>query len=455
MTQPATSARLYAKREGLNIQLLMDILSYWRPYNTVSEMTFIEQFVDTIPGMLKDECGNRMIDIPNEDGTPSHVMWSCHTDTVHAPTGCNEVRRQNLLWDATGNIVGLHNGKAGQCLGADDGAGMWLLMQMIEAKKPGLYIFHRGEEKGGIGSRWIEKNTPDLLENIQIAMAFDRRALTSVITHQRGTRCCSDDFGVSLANELGLGYKLDTTGSFTDTAVYTDLVAECTNVSCGYYSEHGPRETLDVGHLIRLREKLLALDVSKLVIKRTAGDNESLYSSGYGGYYGGGTGTVWRRQNDASRTGAAAWGADNSEDYEAYWESVLGDAPTGNESEEVEEDTPKASKSLVSLVTRWPEIAADLLEMAGFNQFDFADEILDRHKMTKDEETTLYEHFAASDEEKAIECNNCFSKVRIEDAIEDEICPFCYADLEQILKDQGYIKEDRPLMDDIEEARCA
>lgn len=448
MTQPGTSARLLAKQQGINIQLLLDMLSYWRPYNTVSEETFIETFVDTIPGMLKDEFGNRMMDIPNEDGTQCHVMWSCHTDSVHSPTGCDQVRRQNLVWDATGNIVGLHQGKAGQCLGADDGAGMWLLMQMIEAKRPGMYIFHRGEERGGLGSKWIEKNTPDLLEGITIAAAFDRKALTSVITHQRGQRCCSDEFGISLAEELGLGYKLDTTGSFTDTAVYTDLVAECTNVSCGYYSEHGPRETLDVGHLIRLREKLLALDVAKLVVKRAAGDNESLYTNNYSWSS---QSKVYRRQENPGQYTTG----DDSEAYDAYFRATSpGQSTSRDEPEDVEENVT-ASKSLVSLVERWPQVAADLLTMAGFNHHDLADEIMDRNRLTQDEETSLYQHFVAAEGEESIECNNCFTKMRVEDAMEDEICPFCYADLEQLLRDQGHITDDKPLMDDIEDARCA
>ena len=39
------------------------------------------------------------------------------------------------------------------CLGADDGAGIYIMLRMIETKKPGLYVFHRGEERGGIGAK--------------------------------------------------------------------------------------------------------------------------------------------------------------------------------------------------------------------------------------------------------------------------------------------------------------
>ena len=37
-------------------------------------------------------------------------------------------------------------------------------------------------------------------------------------------------------------WKTDTGGSFTDTANYTDIIPECTNLSCGYYNAHTQSE---------------------------------------------------------------------------------------------------------------------------------------------------------------------------------------------------------------------
>src|SRR5205085_5981828 len=132
---------------------------------------------------------------------------------------------------------------------------VWLLMQMIEAKVPGRYIFHREEEIGGQGSHFIAEDNKKLLDGIKYAIAFDRRDVDSVITHQGGQRTCSAKFADAMIEKLnkieGLKYSKDSTGSFTDTKNYIDLVAECTNISCGYYSEHGTRESLDVAHLLR------------------------------------------------------------------------------------------------------------------------------------------------------------------------------------------------------------
>ena len=44
-----------------------------------------------------------------------------------------------------------------ECLGGDDGTGVWLMTKLIEAGVPGRYIFHRAEEVGGRGSGWIER----------------------------------------------------------------------------------------------------------------------------------------------------------------------------------------------------------------------------------------------------------------------------------------------------------
>lgn len=432
MTKAGQSARIYAKHNNIDIQTLLDILSFWRPYDTTSEMMFIKMFVDTIPGIDNDECGNRFLRIPNLDGTDSNILWSCHTDTVHSTKGCTKIKRQNLMWDATGNIIGLNQGSPGQCLGADDGAGMWLLMEMIKENIPGLYIFHRGEEKGGIGSKWIEKNTPELLDGIEMAIAFDRKALTSVITHQRGGRCCSDEFGLSMAEQLGLNYKLDTGGSFTDTAVYIDLVGECTNISCGYYNEHGPRETVDVSHVIRLRHALLHMDTSKLVVKREPGEVEPAKVYNYNSYQ------PQKRSADADKK---AWGRDDSQLHKEYWDSVEADKDLADPSGPV--------GKLESLISRWPQIAAKMLAMCGLTAFDFADQVMEDMGLEHEEEESMYETLSAKTGDDSIQCNNCYTSVDVKDALEDNRCPFCYDDVSKQLEEAGWVLDkSTPLLED-------
>jgi len=421
------SAKMIAKRRNIDIASLIDILSYRRPYDSEGEQEFLNVVIDTVDGMVADEFGNRYLRIPNADGSDSNVMWSCHTDTVHRSIK-DGVIRQNLKWDGEGNILGLNEGKPGQCLGADDGAGVWLMLEMIKFGKPGLYLFHRGEEVGGKGSRWIEKNTPELLDGIDFAIAFDRKGCSSIITFQGGTRCCSDAFGKSLGAAIsrvnGLNMTLDTGGTFTDTAVYTDLVAECTNVSVGYEWQHGPRETLDVRHMLRLRDAMLQIDTAvDLVKERKPGDRESKYQS-YGGYSGYG---FHSPSQNRARTDAKAWGSAVMEDdaaYEKWLTENYNNVPVGND-EDAEEATMVAA--LKRMVASFPETAARLLMQMGLDQWDFADTVLVEQGQKPDARFDADPESESDTED--VECKNCTGKIRSDECPLDLRCPYCYADL--------------------------
>lgn len=244
--------------------LIVDMLAYKRPHKSASERKFLRRFIEPL-GAKMDGHGNFMLRIGD-----APVLWSCHTDTVHSKGG------KQKMWYTEKGVLTV-NADTGSCLGADDGAGVYLMYHMAKAGVPGLYIFHRGEEKGCIGSKLIAKKNPDLLKGIKFAIAFDRMGYKDVITHQRGDRCCSDEFAKSLADLLGDGYS-PCRGVYTDTANYTDLIGECTNISVGYFNQHSQREELDVPFLDKLLDKLLTLDISKLVESRKPGEKDSSYS---------------------------------------------------------------------------------------------------------------------------------------------------------------------------------
>lgn len=239
-------------------QELFSMLATRRPAGSKTERRFIRAHLAPL-GLEQDSFGNlykRIGDAP--------IMWSSHTDTVHKQGGTQ-------LLAVSDGIVSVPD-KQSNCLGADCTAGVWLMMQMIRAGKPGLYIFHRAEEIGGQGSEHIATCNEALVSGIQFAIAFDRRGTQSIITHQWGGRCCSNGFARSLSAALGLGHALDDTGSFTDTANYTHLVGECTNVSVGFANEHTRRETLNLPYLYRLRDALLAFDWTQLDYQREPWD---------------------------------------------------------------------------------------------------------------------------------------------------------------------------------------
>lgn len=265
---------------------LLDILSYRRPANSESEDDFIRRFI--VPtGAEPDLYGNYILRIGS-----APVLWSAHTDTVHRTSG-----RQTL--DLRHGLIRLHPTEfTGQvfrnkgkpvgvskyyrfhqtCLGADDGTGVWLLLHMIRAGVPGLYVFHREEECGAIGSTYIARHTPSLLDGIKYAIAFDRRGEDSVVTFQGGLRTASDLFASELADRLRLDMKPDDTGIFTDTQSYADIIPECTNVSVGYHNAHSEDELQDVNFACDLLDAMLHLDLD-LPVDRDPLDTDSLWKS--------------------------------------------------------------------------------------------------------------------------------------------------------------------------------
>jgi hypothetical protein len=246
-----------------NRPVLLDMLTYCRPCGSDTEQVFVEKYIATLPGASRDTYGNWHVVIGDSD-----VMWSCHTDTVHRHDG-----RQTVHVGADG-IVGLSKRSAKQsaCLGADDTAGVFLAWSMVNAGIPGYYIFHYGEEVGGLGSRDLALSLPDDMAHIRFAIALDRGGLADIITHQSGRRTASEAFADSLASHLnshGLTYAPSSHGTYTDTFEYADIIPECSNLSVGYAGAHSPRECLDLCHVETLLTALCELDQTSLVCART------------------------------------------------------------------------------------------------------------------------------------------------------------------------------------------
>jgi hypothetical protein len=238
------------------IDRLLNILTYRRQHESEGEREFVETYFKDFK-TLKNEQGEILAYIYENHNkkAKTNILWSAHIDTMHNSTP--ELITQEVFIDAFGTAF---VDSSSDCLGADDGAGVFLMLEMIDANVEGTYIFHRGEERGGWGSSQIAELHADYIKQFTHAVAFDRRGTTSIITHQRGGRCASDDIGTALIKLFGKDFQLDTTGIYTDTAEYAHLVPECLNISIGYQSEHTSAETLDTAHVLRMRDTILAYD---------------------------------------------------------------------------------------------------------------------------------------------------------------------------------------------------
>jgi hypothetical protein len=244
--------------------MLMETLRFalerMRPYGGRGEEELARYIEDAFPDRtFRDTCGNVHLDLRMDTG--NRTLFVAHLDTVHRTDGKNKIRRTPTMWFG-------HKAP----LGADDGAGVAMLCHLASNSVPGYYVFTRGEERGGIGAEFLADRMPDLLRQFDRAIAFDRKGVDSVITHQGfGGRCCSDEFGSALALALStekVWYLPDDTGVYTDTAEFVDLVPECTNISVGYDFEHSSREQLDLVHFAALANIVLTVAWDELPTHR-------------------------------------------------------------------------------------------------------------------------------------------------------------------------------------------
>lgn len=239
----------------------------------------------------------------------SSTVFSCHMDIVGHNSDkdkydkisfySHDTVKDHEKWSQYGMIWGGKETKTdvetiveASTLGADDKVGVYILLKMIEAGIPGKYIFHVGEELGGKGSSHLASKHKHLFDGITKAIAFDRANYTDIIGFQRGRRCCSVEFGKALAAQLNAQptipplkqFTHDVQGTFTDTASYMDFIPECSNVSVGYFNQHGSSEHLDTYWLQHiLLPAILKVDYESLPVARDPSKKEypSYASSSY------------------------------------------------------------------------------------------------------------------------------------------------------------------------------
>jgi len=267
------------------------VFSYKRKHNSQTETQWLDEVL--LPHLdayeyWVDDVGN--IHIDNRKTTSSRTLFTAHVDTVHNTEGRQLVESVSVNGVNTLRLTPPPYGTPAEytsnCLGADDTAGVLMLLHLLKSNVPAYYIFTRGEECGGVGAGHLAEHHKDLLAEFDRAVAFDRRGTSSVITHQMVGRTCSDKFAEALSDALGtdtLMYAPDDTGSYTDTAEFIDVIPECTNISVGYEREHSANETLNLDHFLDLLNHVATINWDILPVERdpTAVDPKEDYNYGY------------------------------------------------------------------------------------------------------------------------------------------------------------------------------
>lgn len=327
-----------------DVQKLVRMLAHQRPsygFKKDAYHSFLEEFIRPVFGE-PDKHGNFIKTIYGLNEEHPRIAYMAHHDTVHKNNVYNSqavkyyhdkyndlylcVSNQDIphvkmtvnQWDyKTKKSIPVQKTRPdtlhdlySSCLGADCTTGVWLILEMIESGCPGVYVIHNDEEVGCRGSSAItadyealskEEQAKHWISKVDIAMSFDRYGETSIITHQTGVRTASDDFAKRLSDILDpylyakerLGLEADDGGSYTDSNEYSSLISECTNLSVGYYDQHGVNEKQNVSYLLILRDALIekAMDLNDpnvLAASRDPSVYESAYGNygGYGSYYG-------------------------------------------------------------------------------------------------------------------------------------------------------------------------
>lgn len=212
-------------------------------------------------GWKKDEVGNYYWEIGN-----SETLFTCHLDTYS-----EKFRRVNHVISQKDPYI-ISTDKT-TILGGDNKLGTTILIGMIERGVPGTYYFFLGEEpilSGGVwGSKGaLETRGSDYFKKFKRCIAFDRRGYGSIVVRQMGRNCCSKEFARKIADEFNIrGIEWDSEsgfGYYTDTAVFMDVIPECTNISAGGFNEHSKKEWVDLNYTWKVYQAAIETDWEKM-----------------------------------------------------------------------------------------------------------------------------------------------------------------------------------------------
>ena len=294
----ATQATKVGNQPQINERTLLGMLKSVRPHGGYGEQVYISKLLSSIRRMgytpIIDAVGNIIVNNLSPDDTTSAVMFASHTDSVHRQESPDGTQKLEFV-DKERTFVGVASvqpqGFTANCLGADCATGNYIMLRLLQANAKGLYCFFRQEESGGVGSDHFrhDPNNEKYWSKLTHCISFDRKDYTSIITEQWGGECASDEFANHFAKVIAQAdtnqrldpFMADPTGSFTDSANFTDVISECTNLSVGYFSQHTNNETQDLVFVDNLCNALERIDWTELNSYRKPASEYTFSRSSY------------------------------------------------------------------------------------------------------------------------------------------------------------------------------
>jgi hypothetical protein len=165
------------------------------------------------------------------------VALVAHLDTVFKtpPKEIFHDKESNVLWSPQG-------------LGADDRAGVFAILKILQSGRRPHIIFTTDEEIGGVGAAALVKNKPKV-NDIKYMIELDRNGEKDCVFYQ----CDNREF-VDYVELFGF---IEDYGSFSDISVLApEWEVAAVNLSIGYRDEHSIAEVLFINHMMDTIQKV-------------------------------------------------------------------------------------------------------------------------------------------------------------------------------------------------------
>lgn len=228
---------------NINLDLLKKILLVDRgSKNEYPMINFVWNYLHQVPNLTFeiDHYGNLFI-TKNTTNPEYYPCIIAHMDCVVTWKGNRTITQiDDVLY---GEEV-LTKDRCG--LSADDGAGIYAALEILNLV-PNLKIcFTTEEEIGAVGAEQAAYNI-DFFADVSYFLQADRRGKSDLIYHTNCIDVCSKEFLKKINKSMKKFDYAKECGTFTDVGVLVEefKISGC-NISCGYSKEHTVNESLNI-----------------------------------------------------------------------------------------------------------------------------------------------------------------------------------------------------------------
>lgn len=220
-------------------------------YHTENVQEYVINRLSKIQGINITRHGGNIVAVLKNSDEGINLGINAHMDTVHAFRDDRKVFLDVVEGD---EILSTNDA----CLGADDRAGLALVLALMEDfadKDSRIHTHFTGkliawitvdEEVGCLGAEQL--STLGFFENLDMSITFDRRNERDIVCKNFSGDFCDVSYAkafVKAGAEIGQVWK-PVSGSISDAMTSSEASVNSVNLSVGYDSEHTTYETLNL-----------------------------------------------------------------------------------------------------------------------------------------------------------------------------------------------------------------